>query len=133
MRFLILHNPRSGFGSDAIYEFERALLHDGDECLMRIMDDAWDPKQAVQDAALYDCVIISGGDGTIGHLMYALRNTGVPLCVFPSGTANLIAPVLATHMNRRRLPSRSGAVTPLNLISVRYHGPLKPGIRTRMV
>ena len=65
MRFLILHNPRSGFGSDAIYEFERALLHDGDECLMRIMDDAWDPKQAVQDAALYYCVIISCGDGTI--------------------------------------------------------------------
>ena len=126
MRFLILHNPRSGFGSDAIYEFERALLHDGDECLMRIMDDAWDPKQAVQDAALYDCVIISGGDGTIGHLMYALRNTGVPLCVFPSGTANLICA-------RRRLPSRSDAVTPLNLTSVRYRGPLRPVIRTRMV
>ena len=117
MRFLILHNPRSGFGSDAIYEFERALLHDGDECLMRIMDDAWDPKQAVQDAALYDRVIISGGDGTIGHLMYALRNTGVPLCVFPSGTANLICASIgnAHEPAALALAVRRGHTTQLDL------------------
>ncbi len=32
MRTLIIHNPASGFGSDAIYEFQRALLCEGASC-----------------------------------------------------------------------------------------------------
>ena len=33
MRALIIHNQRSGFGSNAIYEFQRALLEADDEAL----------------------------------------------------------------------------------------------------
>ena len=90
MRTLVIHNPRSGFGSDAIFQFERALLHAGDECLMRALDDDFVASEACEGAASFDMVVLSGGDGTISSLLYQLRDVDVPVCVFPSGTANLL-------------------------------------------
>ncbi|WP_444328445.1 diacylglycerol/lipid kinase family protein, partial [Paratractidigestivibacter sp.] len=37
----------------------------------------------------FDVVVISGGDGTASSVLMALAGSGVPTCVFPSGTANL--------------------------------------------
>lgn len=90
MRSLIVHNPRSGFGSDAVYAFERELVHSGDDCLLRVLSDEFDPSEAVADAEEFDVVVVSGGDGTVSSLLYALREKNVPTCVFPSGTANLL-------------------------------------------
>lgn len=117
MRSLIIHNPQSGFGSDAVYEFERALLEGGDECVMRIMDDSWIPQQTVLDAESFDRIIISGGDGTVAHLMYALRGSSVPVCVFPSGTANLICASIgnAHEPAALALAVRRGHTTKLDL------------------
>ena len=90
LRALIVHNPRSGFGSDAIFQFERALLQAGDECVMRVLTDDFVAREAVSDAAGFDVVVLSGGDGTISSLLYELRDLAVPVCAFPSGTANLL-------------------------------------------
>lgn len=90
MRALIVHNPRSGFGSDAVFQFERALLQAGDECVMRALADDFVAAEAIADADAYDVVVLSGGDGTVSSLLYELRDTSVPVCVFPSGTANLL-------------------------------------------
>jgi len=90
MRTLIIHNPKSGFGSDAIFEFERALLSPGDRCTFLITDKGFSASELVSDAADYDLVVISGGDGTVTSLLYALRGTEIPICIFPSGTANLL-------------------------------------------
>ena len=90
MRCLILHNPRSGFGSDAVYAFERELVHSGDDCLLRVLAEEFDPAAVVADADLFDVVVLSGGDGTVSSLLYALREKNVATCVFPSGTANLL-------------------------------------------
>ena len=90
LRALIVHNPRSGFGSDAIFQFERALLQAGDECVMRVLTDDFVAREAVSDAAGFDVVVLSGGDGTISSLLYELRDLSVPVCAFPSGTANLL-------------------------------------------
>ncbi len=92
MRTLIVHNPHAGFGTDSIYEFERALLRDGDECVMRILSN--DPNkdaERLRDAEDFDRVVVSGGDGTVARALYTLRNRNVSTCVFPSGTANLLA------------------------------------------
>lgn len=91
MRVLIIHNARSGFGSDAIFEFERALVREGDECVLRILsldDGDWEAS-ALVDAEEFDLVVLSGGDGTVASLLYQLRGRNVLTCVFPSGTANL--------------------------------------------
>lgn len=91
MRVLIIHNAQSGFGSDAIFEFERALVRDGDECVLRMLkanDDNWS-MTSLSDAEDFDVVVISGGDGTVANMLYELRGRDVLTCVFPSGTANL--------------------------------------------
>ena len=91
MRTLIVHNPKSGFGSDAIFQFERALVRGGDECVLRILADDFQARDVSADCGEYDVVVVSGGDGTVASFLYALRGTGTPVCVFPSGTANLLA------------------------------------------
>lgn len=91
MRVLIVHNVASGFGSDAIFEFQRAVMREGDECVLRLLaKDAPDQGAALLgDAEQFDLVVVSGGDGTVASLLYALRDRDVLTCVFPSGTANL--------------------------------------------
>ena len=91
MRVLIVHNIASGFGSDAIFEFQRVLLHAGDECVLRLLEkDAPDlGASLLRDAEKFDLVVVSGGDGTVATLLYLLRDRDVLTCVFPSGTANL--------------------------------------------
>lgn len=89
VRCLIIHNARSGFGSSAVFEFERALIRGGDECTLRVLAQDETAEHAARDAKDYDLVVLSGGDGTTTSLLYALRNRDVLACVFPSGTANL--------------------------------------------
>lgn len=92
MRTLIVHNPRSGYGGDAIFEFERSLLRDGDECVFRTLtSNPAEDADRLTDAEEFDLVVISGGDGTISNTLYTLRNRNITACVFPSGTANLLA------------------------------------------
>lgn len=89
MRTLIVHNMKSGFGSDAIFEFERALLAAGDECTLRVLVPDRANRTILADAERFDLVVVSGGDGTIASLLYQLHDRDVLTCVFPSGTANL--------------------------------------------
>ncbi|WP_028264349.1 diacylglycerol/lipid kinase family protein [Atopobium fossor] len=90
MRALIIHNQMSGFGSDAIYEFERALVEQGDEAVLRIPTSDFIPENVLSDANDFDLIVLSGGDGTMASLLYYLRNSKIPTCVFPSGTSNLL-------------------------------------------
>lgn len=89
MRTLVLHNERAGFGSDAVFMFMRALAHEGDEVTFRVLPDVWDAGEVSADADDWDLIVISGGDGTVGSLLWALQGSETPVCVFPSGTANL--------------------------------------------
>lgn len=103
MHSLIVHNSRSGFGSDAIFEFERFLLDEGDDCLLRILPRRGGGREAVRDAEDFDVVVVSGGDGTAASILYALCEREVPVCIFPSGTANLLFANLGNAMEPRML------------------------------
>lgn len=117
MRTLIIHNPKSGFGSDAIYQFQRSVVRPGDECVFRLLEDGFDPRRAVADAAGFDVVVASGGDGTVSSIMHALAGTGTPVCAFPSGTANLICANLGTSPEPQALARacRMGRTADLDL------------------
>ena len=91
MRCLIIHNPASGPRSDEIYDFVRALAQAGDEVVLRYLGPDLDAAEAAADARAFDRVVASGGDGTVAGILDALRDTGVPVLVFPSGTANIFA------------------------------------------
>ncbi len=89
MRCLIVHNPASGPRSDEIFAFAHALSAGGDEIVMRFLGRDQDPGPLVADATGFDRVVVSGGDGTVSSTLDHLRDTRVPVLVFPSGTANL--------------------------------------------
>lgn len=117
MRTLIIHNPKSGFGSDAIFQFERSILKDGDECVFRMLDDSFDLEAATEGASAFDVVVASGGDGTVSELLFELRDADVPVCVFPSGTANLLCASLGNSLEPQALARacRIGRTAPIDL------------------
>lgn len=89
MRCLIIHNLASGPRSDEIFAFEHALAAAGDEVVMRFIGQGMEAEDATRDARSFDRVVVSGGDGTVANVLDCLRDTHVPVLVFPSGTANL--------------------------------------------
>ena len=91
MKLLVINNIAAGFGDGAIYDYLRMVLKDGDEVCMRCTDGSTDVTPFLDDAADFDVVVISGGDGTIASVSYMLAYTGTPILPFPSGTANLLA------------------------------------------
>ena len=91
MKLLVLNNSSAGPGDGGIYDFVRLFSQPGDEVVIRTVDENMSFSAALADASRFDRVVVSGGDGTVAHVCYALRYTGTPVLVFPSGTANLIA------------------------------------------
>lgn len=91
MKLLIVNNIAAGIGDGAIYDFIRLVVSDGDEVCMRCTDGTTDIATLVSDAASFDAVVVSGGDGTVSTVSYVLANSNVPILPFPAGTANLLA------------------------------------------
>ena len=89
MRHLIVHNTASGPQSDEIFAFARALARTGDEICMRFIGPGMEAREAVADVRDFDRVVVSGGDGTVSNVLDCLRDTHIPVLIFPSGTANL--------------------------------------------
>ncbi len=77
----------------------------------------------VGDAPSFDAVVASGGDGTVADVAYAVRGTGVPVLVFPSGTANLLANNIGNAFDPPALAKtlREGRRVDLDLCEFEYH------------
>lgn len=91
MNMLAIANLRSGIGDPGLYELASELGRQGAELTVRFLSDRADLTHLLRDADEYDRVLAIGGDGTISAVLYALRNTGIPVAVYPAGTANLFA------------------------------------------
>lgn len=91
MKVLVIHNIASGHGEGAIYDFLRYYGVDGDSITLRPFDGSTPIEKLVEGAGEFDFVVVSGGDGTISSVTYALRYTNIPILPFPAGTANLLA------------------------------------------
>ncbi len=95
VKLLVVNNLVSGYADGSIYDFVRAFARDGDEVCLRSTDGTTDLRDLLDDAASFDGVVASGGDGTVAVVSHLLANTGVPILPFPAGTANLLALNLA--------------------------------------
>jgi diacylglycerol kinase (ATP) len=63
------------------------------------VDDVGQGVTAEAIAAKVDLVIAAGGDGTVRAVSEALRGSGIPLALLPSGTGNLLARNLDLTLN----------------------------------
>ncbi len=88
---LLIKNPKSGQGNSPLEEFVTLLTERGIQLETRELSQEVTCASLLEDAKHFDAVIAAGGDGTVSSVAYALRDQGVPLMVFPAGTANLIA------------------------------------------
>lgn len=91
MKILILHNQSSGYRDGSIYDFLRAISTPENDITLRCFDKHNPRPDKLSDAESFDVVVASGGDGTIARIGYELRNTGIPIMPFPSGTSNALA------------------------------------------
>jgi len=103
VRVLVIVNLHSG-GSDAgLYDYARALGTEGVEVVMRFITESTRIEEMLDDAREFDTVVAAGGDGTVSAVCYATRNSGVPVLVYPAGTANLLALNLGLPLDAPRL------------------------------
>lgn len=135
MRALVIHNPVSGPKSGDVFDFVRSALRPGDEFDVRASRSGDDIAALAATAAGYDVVVASGGDGTVARAAYAMRGTGVPLVVFPSGTANLLANNLGSATESAAIANslREGRLVTLDMGEIEYEGadgPRKNGFLT---
>lgn len=90
MKLLVFINLASGLPDGSSYDFIRSFGQAGDEVVIRYAAPGCDFAAPLDDAKTFDAVVACGGDGTVATVLYALRNTGIPVLPFPAGTANLL-------------------------------------------
>ena len=124
MKLLVINNLSSGFGEGAVYDFVRSFMQDGDEACLRSTDGTTGVSTLLDDAASFDAVIASGGDGTVATVSYMLADSGIPVLPFPAGTANLLALNLASPMEPHALAKmvREGRTLDFDLGEIEVEG-----------
>lgn len=91
MRILGVINPRSGQSQVGLTDYLVALGRHESEIVLRFVGRHSTMASLVADAKEFDRVVAVGGDGTAAGICYALRDTGIPVVIYPGGTANLVA------------------------------------------
>lgn len=103
MRILVFVNTLSGQSDSGLYDFIRTVGMTGAEITMRFFDGTTAMESMLVDADKFDRVVAAGGDGTASAVTYALRDSGVPVLVYPAGTANALAINLGLPIEHRAL------------------------------
>ncbi len=88
-RVLAIVNPQAGSGEPDLRALGRELANLGFALESRTLDPTLPIADPLQDVRLFRAVVAVGGDGTSSSILYALRDTGIPVALFPAGTANL--------------------------------------------
>ena len=93
-KILVIMNPISGYSRsrELPAELKRKLKAEGFDAKFHLTRCHGDGGEyALKHGKNFDCVVISGGDGTVRDVVSSLANTNVPITIFPSGTENLFA------------------------------------------
>ena len=89
----VIVNPASGRDQPILNTLNTAFKDTGLDWDVSVTKAAGDARRLANEAAKggADVVAAYGGDGTINEVAEGLIGTGVPLAIFPGGTANAIA------------------------------------------
>ena len=90
-RILVLFNPNAHSGADSAAHsaFEEKLRAAGFDVVMKALDKKGGVEAAMAEAGEgFDCVVVGGGDGTMGSALPAILKADLPMGVWPLGTAN---------------------------------------------
>jgi YegS/Rv2252/BmrU family lipid kinase len=90
-RLLVLFNPRAHSGSDPDVgdAFAEKLREAGFDPVLRRLETEGDAGTAIAaEGAGCDAIVVGGGDGTIRSALPAILKAGLPMGVWPLGTAN---------------------------------------------
>lgn len=91
-KILLLVNPNARSGPGAFKDLKEALTAAGHLVIEPSDQDQQNTRSIIfAHEKEVDLVIIGGGDGSINYSLPALIETGLPLLVYPLGTANLLA------------------------------------------
>ncbi|MFC1466319.1 MAG: diacylglycerol/lipid kinase family protein [Candidatus Brachytrichaceae bacterium NZ_4S206] len=119
-RALAVINPRSGDQSGSLVAgWLNEIADERDiELIIRETEPESSARDLVQDAAAFDRVIVSGGDGTIMQVINGLVRRNIPLAIIPAGTGNALAMALHLTPDLRRACEEAldvAALMPLDL------------------
>jgi diacylglycerol kinase family enzyme len=90
-KILIVYNSRSGHRRLRFDAYLKALAERDARSETRMIGRGFNMKELLSDAAMFDRIVVAGGDGTISAAAGLLKNTGIPIVPYPGGTANLLA------------------------------------------
>ena len=92
-RIYVIINPASGQDKPILGTMNKAFQGAGVEWDVFLTKQAGDALHFAQEAvaAEVDAVAVYGGDGTVMEVANGLAGTGVPLAIFPGGTANVMS------------------------------------------
>ncbi len=107
-KILIIYNARSGHRRVNFKSYLQALAERGAQVEMRMIGRDFNLVKLLEDAKVFDRVVVAGGDGTAATAAGILQKTGIAVMAYPGGTANL----LARNLN---IPSEHGALAELTL------------------
>jgi YegS/Rv2252/BmrU family lipid kinase len=100
-RLHVIINPASGQGRPILNTLNTIFEAVGVEWDVSITHRSGDARRQAGQAAAsgVDAVAAYGGDGTVMEVAAGLAGTGIPLAIFPGGTANVLAMELGIPWN----------------------------------
>jgi YegS/Rv2252/BmrU family lipid kinase len=102
-RILVIVNPRSGWqqGAQTAQWLSEIAVRRGLQLTIRPTRQEQSASELVADAAAFDRVVVSGGDGTLMQVLNGLVGTQTPLAIVPSGTGNVLGQAIGVHPDLR--------------------------------
>src|SRR5688572_14012985 len=92
-RVHVIINPAAGQDRPVLGILNKAFKDAEIDWDVFITKEAGDARRFAEEAvaAKADVVAVYGGDGTVMEVANGVKNTGVPLAIFPGGTANVMS------------------------------------------
>jgi YegS/Rv2252/BmrU family lipid kinase len=92
-RIRVIVNPAAGQGQPALDLLENVFRAAGAAWDCCVVEQGGDARALAEEAvaAGVEAIAVYGGDGTVSAVASALRGSGVPMAIFPGGTANVMS------------------------------------------